>query len=598
MKKRVADIIVDTLADLGVRQAFCVVGGGAMYLNNALGITKRITTMYNHHEQACAIAAVGYAKYMQNTPALVCVTTGPGGTNTLTGIMCAYQDSTPMIVISGQVRYDTTVPHCGLPLRRRGEQEFDIINSVTNTTKYAKMVLDPLSVRREVRKAYHIAMEGRRGPVWLDIPMNVQSALVDEEELMPDEPVLPLVCPDKKAVQQCIDMLKGAKRPCILAGRGIRESGTHAQFMEFLSRFRIPVVNAIGAGDAVSYEYDLCGGTAGMSTSRSGNIVIQNCDVLLVLACSLGYKQTGFAQEKFAPRAQIIMVDVDEYEAQKPGLHIAHFVHADLHRFFESMSHEHLEAEDSWKKYIKDIRQAFPPHGEKEEELPQDRVNARDFWRKIDATNHFHLFALGNSSCISSKYVYPVSKQNDRVIVNVNTGPMGSDLPVAIGAAVAAGKELLLATGDGSFMMNMQELATIAHHQLPIKIALFCNQGYALIRNTCKNYFDGYNVGCDSSDLSFPNFEEIAHAFGIKYRHCKTPDDLDGTIEWMMSQPGPCLVEIDQLLSNPGVPRLMSKYHEDGTFSASSFEDMYPFLPPDTLQKWMLWDKSPASDLS
>lgn len=589
MKKRVADIIMDTLADNGITDAFCVVGGGAMYLDNALGTCKRIKTVFDHHEQACAMAAEGYAKYTQNKPALVCVTSGPGCTNTLTGIMGAYQDSVPIIVISGQVRYDTTVAQSGLNLRRRGEQEFDITNSVKNMTKYCKMITDPLSIKQEVQKAYDIAMSGRRGPVWLDIPLNVQSAAVDEDDLYPINSKIEYIKPVQKDLDDIISLLKSAKRPCILAGSGIRSAGVHDEFVDFISHVRIPVISAICQSDMLSLENALCCGTSGTLSSRSGNFIIQNCDVMLVLGCSLGFKQTGFAQENFAPQAKVIMVDVNPDEAKKEGLNIYKFIHSDLKIFFEQLKHFDLNSTKDWVDYSQNVTKRFYPFCEVENEQPNSRVNAAEFWKDfLYSSNPPEIIAVGNSSSGAGILQYSTMHSNQRVLVNFNCGSMGDDLPLALGASIAANKEVYLSTGEGSFMMNLQELATIKHNNIPVKMIIFSNEGYGNIKQTCKNYFNGQNVGCGTDSLSFPNFEKLAEAFDIPYKKCSNTSEINSTLNWLNDQKGFCLAEVLQKLDNPPRPRLMSKYNEDGTFEKPRLEDMFPFLDKEEMQNLMI----------
>ena len=589
MKKRVADIIIDTLADNGITDAFCVVGGGAMYLDNALGINKRIKTIFNHHEQACAMAAEGYAKYTQNKPALVCVTSGPGGTNTLTGIMGAYQDSVPIIVISGQVRYDTTVAQSGLNLRRRGEQEFDITNSIKNMTKYCKMVIDPLSIKQEVQKAYDIAMSGRRGPVWLDIPLNIQSATVEENDLYPINSKIEYITPSQKDFDEVIELLKSAKRPCILAGSAIRSADVHKEFLNFVQNFRIPVVNSACYPDILSYDDEMCLGTSGMIGSRSGNFVLQNCDVMLVLGCSLGYKQTGFAQENFAPQAKIIMIDVNPDESKKEGLNIYKFLHSDLKIFFDMAKDLTINIDKGWQDYIKNIKERFYPYGEVVIQDAGERVSALEFWKIFNEISPAGtIVSLGNSSSVHGDLQFATKNTQDRVIVNVNCGSMGDDLPLALGVSAAAKKDVVLITGDGSFMMNLQELATVKHNNLPVKIFVFSNNGYGNIVQTCKNYFNGQNIGCTPDDLSFPDFEKLAAAFDLPYKKCSKTKDIRDTIKWAFSQDGFCVIEVLQKFNNPTLPRLMSRYNEDGTFEKPHLEDMFPFLDKEEMDKLMI----------
>ena len=588
MKKRVADIIMDTLADNGINHAFCVVGGGAMYLNNALGITKRIHTIFNHHEQACAMAAEGYAKY-SGKPALCCVTTGPGGTNTLTGVMGAYVDNIPMIVISGQCRYNTSVAETGLHLRQRGIQEFNIVDTVKTMTKYAKMVINPLEIKREVQKAFDIAMSGRRGPVWLDIPQNVQSAEVEEEELYEPQLAPEVICATKEDIKKVVDLLRQSKRPVILAGSAVRTCGKWDDFLKFLDHVKVPVVGACVQPDIMFNDHPRYFGATGGVGTRSGNLVLQNADVLLVLGASLNFTETGFVQENFAPNAHIIMVNVDSEEPKKPGLHVETFVHCNVVSFFEKMTEIELEAPKEWLDYANKVRKMFPLFEGVEAEN-NERVNAYNFWKIYEEKEaDDSITVLGNNSGILPRSQNGMNKSSQRTIANVNCGSMGYDVPAALGVAVASKKRVNLVTGDGSFMMNMQELATIKHNDLPVHITIFSNDGYNGIRQTCKNYFNGRNVGCDKeSGISFPSFEKIAMAFNVPYRLCRSNSEIRDALIWLFAQPSCAILEVLQKYENPPLPRVLSRLRSDGTSEPAYLQDMFPFLDEGTLKSLMI----------
>ena len=589
MKKRVADIIMDTLADNGIEQAFCVVGGGSMFLNNALGISKRIKTIFNHHEQGCSMAAEGYARYMTNKPALVCVTSGPGGTNTLTGVMGAYLDSIPMIVISGQCRYNTSVPETGLPLRTRGVQEFNITDTVKTMTKYSKMIINPLEIKREVQKAYDIAMSGRRGPVWLDIPQNVQNAVIEENDLLPVLPPPETIKAPKEGIDKVCSLLKNAQRPVILAGSGIRYSGNYNAFLSFLNSVKIPVVNAGSQPDLLYRNHELFAGAEGMTGQRSGNFVLQNSDVLLVLGASLTFTETGWVQENFAPKAHTIMVNVDEFEPQKPGLHINTFIHADLKDFLSQMNGINIKAPIEWLEYVRKVKDKFDPF-EGASETNDGKVNPYSFWKAYSSKiPQDGITCLGNSSSISGWLRYGNITKNQRTFVNVNCGSMGDDIPLAIGAATASNRQVLLQVGDGSFMMNLQEMATVAHNNLPVKIVVFGNGGYNALRNTFKNYFNGVNTGCDyDSGISFPNFKEIASAFGFPYRKCTTNKDIDNALDWLSEQKSYAFLEVEQSLDAIKAPCVISRLRTDGTSEPAWLQDMSPFIDREEYKNLMI----------
>ena len=580
MKKRVADIVMDTLADLGIEQAFCVVGGGSMFLNHALGISKRIKTIYCHHEQACAMAAEGYAKYKCDRPALVQVTTGPGGTNALTGVMGAYLDSIPMFVVSGQCRYNTSVPETGLPLRTRGVQEFDIVNTVKTMTKYAKLVIDPLTIKREIYKAYDLAMSGRRGPVWLDIPQNVQNAQVEEDDLLPPEPALPIVECSQAEIDNVLALLRVAKRPCLLAGSGIRYSGNHAAFLDFLKRVQIPVVTAAAKPDVLHRSHPLFVGAEGAVGQRAGNFVLQNADVILEFGNSLSFYETGWVQEIFAPKAHIVSVNVDANEHKKPGLHIKTFVHCDLKAFFEKMVQVEIMAPADWMAYVEKVKALFDPF-EGAADTADGKVNTYSFWQAFSRRSPDDaIVCLGNSGGPISGWLRNGNKTSgQRTVVNVNCGSMGYDIPAACGAAVAASRPVTLLTGDGSFMMNLQELATICHNGLPVRMIIVSNGGYNSLRRTWGRYFNGFSAGCDAeSGISMPSFEKVATAFDIPYRKCASNLQIEDSISWLLDQPGPLILEMEESSDLPKSPCVISRLRDDGTSEPAWLQDMSPFI--------------------
>ena len=580
MKKRVSDIIMDVLADNGVEQAFCVVGGGAMYLDDALGKTTRIKTIFNHHEQASAMSAEGYARFAHK-PALCCVTTGPGGTNALTGVMGAYVDSIPMIVVSGQVRYETTVQQSGLNLRRRGEQEFDIVTSVKNMTKYAVMVTDPLEIKREVQKAFDIAMSGRRGPVWLDVPLNVQREVVDLQDLYPVENAPEIIKCSDSDFFSVIEKLKSAKSPCILAGSGVSSSDQQKNLLNVLELIKIPTVSAAIVCDNLYYEHPLYFGSTGGVGTRCANFIVQNADVILNLGCSLGYKQTGFVQELFAPNSKIIMIDVNEDEAKKEGLRIHSFVKCDIKYLFEKIICEKIsfEAPPAWVKHCNTLKGKFDIF-EGAIGKPEERVNSYNIWKEYTLQKEDNaITVIGNSSCGTAGLSIQNNKKDQVMFTNINCGSMGYGVPAAIGAAAAAGRSLTLFEGDGSFMMNLQELQTIVFNNLPIKIMLFSNDGYQGIVRTCNSYFDGFCVGCTpESGLGMPDFELIIKAFKLPYKCCSTNSEIQESLSWLKEQKGAAVLEVKHVHSNPVIPVVKSRLNSDGTSSSPYPYDMYPFL--------------------
>lgn len=592
VKRRVADIIMDILVDNGITDCFAVVGGGAMHLDNALALNNKITKYFNHHEQACAMAAEAYAR-MSGKIAAVCVTSGPGATNTLTGVMGCWQDSLPMLVLSGQVRYEISVPKSGLPLRYRGMQEFDIIHSIQNMTKYAVMLTDPLSVKRELIKAINISMSGRRGPVWLDIPLDIQSAIVEEDDMYECEEIPAQPTASKQDIFFMMEKLKNAKRPCVLAGNGIVNSDNLQGFREFVHKLNVPVIGACIAADAMYMDYPRYYGLSGSIGPRTGNFIVQNADVIVSIGCSLGYKMTGFAQDKFAPNAYIISVEVDENEMKKEGVRINYLIHSDLNNFFEVAQDELYEicVDSAWIDYCNKLKQRFSPFEPADEVRLDERVCAYYFWREYEKYEPDNsISVLGNNTANSAKLQIGIKKENQRIIANNNCGSMGADLPEAIGAAVASKRLVICLTGDGSIMMNLQELQTIHHYQLPIKIVVFSNDGYNAIRQTSKNFFNGVSIGCTAeTGVSFPSFEQVAKTFGFEYMICHCNGEVGKSLQQFFQVEGNVLLEIEQRLDDPIVPKVMSRMNEDGSFSTPSLEDMAPFISKKEHDSLMFW---------
>lgn len=590
MQRRVADIVMDILVEENILDCFAVVGGGAMHLNNALALNDKINKYFNHHEQACAMAADAYAR-VSGKMAAVCVTSGPGATNIATGVMGAWEDSLPMLVISGQVRYETSVAKTGLPLRYRGIQEFDVRPMANSMTKYTTMITEPLSIRRELKKAINLALSGRRGPVWIDIPLDIQSAVVNVENLYSDD--LPGSLPEATE-EECLWILKelkSAKRPCILGGTGIVSSHTQTEFLEFIEKLQIPVVAGGWCTDLLYNEYPLYYGLSGDIGPRTGNFIIQNADVILVLGNSLSYRQTGFAQSLFAPKAKIIFIDVDIWEAKKPGLRIARFIHSDLKAFFKSFSKYKIEISlnNEWIMYCNKLKNHFSVYESINILKMDERVNSYYFWKIWEEmSEEDQIIAMGNSRVNAAKIQIGVKKRGQRAITNYLCGSMGYDLPAAIGCAAATDQDVFCITGDGSIMMNLQELQTIRHNNFPIKVIVFSNEGYEAIKQTCNNFFQGVYIGCTpESGVSFPDFEKIAYAFGYEYKCCNSNSEVRDNIKWILSHTGNLFLEVKQQLNNTLIPKVMSRMKEDGTFETPAIHDMAPFLSKEEVEKLM-----------
>lgn len=586
MRKQVADILFETLVDLGVKDCFSVVGGGAMHLDRAMHFTKGLDVHFNHHEQACAMGAEAYARF-SGQAAAVCVTSGPGATNTLTGVMGAWQESIPMVVISGNVRYAVSIESTGLPVRYRGIQEFDIINSVQNMTKYAVVIKDPSSIRAEVRKAYSLAMSGRRGPVWIDVPLDIQNAVVDEKTLIPDypRPFVPVV--DAHLVDEALALLKASKRPVILTGSAITTSHLFQPCESFLNNLAVPIVGGAWCGDqlprAARYYY----GSSGNVGPRTGNYVLSNADLIIALGNSLSYKQTGYDVAAFAPRATVVMIDVDENERKKLGGKVDLFVQGSLESFFEYVEANPWDvcAPKDWIEYCDFLKATFSPFEGGNDAKASERVNKYLFWKLYyDKAPEDNVLVLGNSQvCLSANQVGK-DRPGQRMLGNLVCGSMGYDLPAAIGVAIAAKRPVICVTGDGSFMMNLQELETIVFNHYPVKIVIFENDGYGAIKQTHQNFFDGVEIGCSpESGVGFPSFKRVAEAFGLTYHALRTNGEVEDALDWLFDAESPVLLEVSEQLIDPCIPKLVSHLNSDGSMSSPLLTDFYPPTPESDL---------------
>ena len=601
MKIRVADYIAAFLVDHGVQACFTVTGGGAMHLNDALGHQAALRCVYQHHEQACAMAAEAYAR-VHNRMAAVCVTSGPGGTNAMTGVLGAFLDSIPMLVLSGQVRYATTARSTGLPLRALGDQEFDITKSVAAMTKYAVMVEDPMQIRYELEKACHLAQTGRRGPCWLDIPLDVQGALVDTALLRGYEqaaPQAPPVCVE--SVQTVLKKLQSAKRPLLYAGSAIRQCGAHALFSQITERLGIPVVCAWNAVDVMPTDHPLYVGRGGPMGDRAGNFAVQNADVILALGTRLSIRQVGYHYESFAPNAFLMMVDVDLAELQKPTLHVSLPLHADLLEFLQVMEAQSrhiapLCPDNGWRKACIAWRVRYPVVQERHKNAT-GAVNPYAFLQTLSrALPENAVTVVGNgSACVMGSQAYTV-REKQRFLVNSGAASMGYDLPAAIGACVAlSGGEVVCVTGDGSIQMNLQELQTILTNHLPIKIFLLNNGGYHSIRQTQANLFSDrthVGIGPESGDLSFPSMEKLASAYGYPYFSCHTNARAEETVRQVLRERGAAIAEIFVDQTQPFEPKSATRRLADGTLYSPPLEDMSPPLSPEELEENMQISKT------
>lgn len=592
MKIKVSDFIANRVAEAGIRHVFMITGGGAMHLNDSFGKHPQLHCIFNHHEQASTMAAESCAR-LSGQMALVNVTTGPGGINAMNGVFGAYTDSVPMLIISGQVRYDTTVRSSHLPLRQLGDQEYDIIKSVAPMTKYAVMVTEPNEIAHHLDRAIFLAQHGRPGPTWLDIPMNVQGAYIQLEDLKAYNPAedelntltgkeLTAVC------EQILTRLKQAKRPVILAGTGVRTAQAVELLTQLIHQWQIPVATAWNAHDLITNDDPFYIGRPGTVGDRAGNFAIQNSDFLLILGCRLNIRQISYNWRSFAPHAYQIMVDIDDLELSKPTVRPDLPVHADVATIIqELLSLCYHGNHEEWLAWCKVRQQKYPVVLSEYWQKTQPNINPYCFTEVLFEqleSNEVIVVANGTASVVTFQAAY--IKPLQRLYGNSGCASMGYDLPAAIGAAIARpNQRIICLAGDGSIQMNLQELQTIVNYNLPIKIFILNNQGYHSIRQTQQSYFAGHFVGCDSnSGVTFPNFAKLANAYNIPYICCDSHAALQDTIAQVLQTAGAYICEVILDITQPFAPKLASKQLADGSIVSPALEDMYPFLSPQEMK--------------
>lgn len=602
---KVSDYLAKRVADLGVRHVFMISGGGAMHLNDSFGKSDRLQYICNHHEQASAIAVEGYARINENIGVAI-VTSGPGGTNTLTGVLGAWLDSIPALFLSGQIKYTTTVESTGLPLRQLGDQEANIIEIVKSITKYAVMVRDPRTIRYHFDRAVYLARHGRPGPVWLDIPLDVQAAQIEEEELTAYSEAEDAVSADPIAIREQVKLvlakIRDAERPVFLAGNGIRLSGSMDLFYKAVDLLGIPVQTAMGANDLIWSDHPLFFGRPSVTGDRSSNFIIQNCDLLLTVGARMGVRTVSYSFKAFAREAYRISVDVDAAELRKPTVSPNMPIQCDARLFLSELVAElqpaGIPAKTAWLEWCRERRKRYPSV------IPEYRsqkqyVNSYYFVERLSALSApDDIFVLANGAANTCTFQAVQLKRGQRLFTNSGCASMGYDLPAAIGACFAGGRRVLCIAGDGSIQMNLQELQTIVHHQLPIKIFILNNNGYLAIRGTQDAYFPGRYVAADpSSGVSLPDMQKIAAAYGIPHVKVAHHNDLDAALEETLAADGPYVCELLMAPDQTLYPKLASEVRPDGTLVSKPLEDMFPFLPRDEFLDNMIikpWDPTSA----
>jgi len=584
---KLSDYVFRFIADLGVKHVFMVPGGGAMHLNDSLGKYPELEYVCNLHEQASAIAAEAYAR-VTNLLGVALVTTGPGGTNAITGVAGAWLESTPCLIISGQVKRADMKGE--LQIRQRGPQELDIISIVKSITKYAVTVTDPTSIRYHLEKAVALATSGRKGPVWLDIPLDVQAASIEPDslpgfnrgEMETSETIQPTLA---KQVEETIKLLNHAERPVLLVGNGVRSAGADELILKLVDMLGIPVLTTWMGIDLISDECPFFFGKPGTVASRSSNFIVQNSDCLISIGARLDFAVTGFDQTRFARLAKKIVVDIDAGELRKLNMTVEVSVCADARAFIREMldNRSSIQPRDRkpWLSRCSEWKAKYP-------------VVLPEYWQQEKTVNVYvfasiladeltkdDLLIPGSSGADIDKFwiSYRV-KTGQRLFSTGGLGAMGFGVPASIGGCLASGrKRTITVDGDGGLQLNIQELETIARLKLPIKFFVLNNQGYASIRSSQRTHFNGHLVGCGpSSGLTFPNTLKIAAAYGIESMRISNQSNLRETIQTVLQMPGPVVCDVmtdpDQMVA----PRVSSYVREDGSMVSRPLEDLWPFL--------------------
>jgi len=594
---KVSDYVVDFIARQGVKHVFLFTGGGAMHLNDSLGRESRLQYVCNLHEQGCAIAADAYGQYTNNL-GVAMVTTGPGGTNAITGVAAAWLDSTPCLFVSGQVKRSDLVGSRGV--RQMGFQEINIVRMVEGITKYAVTVMDPKSIRYHLEKAAYLARHGRPGPVWIDIPLDVQAAIMDPATLPcfdVTEVASPVEVPDVLAQQidTLVKLLVQSKRPVILAGNGVRLSGAQKEFIQLAERLKIPVLLTWKAADFLPETHPLFCGRPGASGQRGANLTQQNADFILVVGARLDYGQLAYSHHNFARAAHKIMVDVDPAELAKMETPLDVTICADAKTALTAILDRTASLDGgtwgAWLSRCKQWQSRYP-------------IVQPEYWKETQGVNQYVLTAVLGEEMTSADLLVPGSsgacsevtcqafalKSGQRMLNSQGLGSMGFAVPAALGACLASGgRRTVSLEGDGGFQMNLQELETIHRLNLPIKFFVLDNNGYGSIQATQRNYFDNRFVGSGpTSGLTLPDVLRVATAYGLATAEIRDQKGLRECVRQVLAQSGPvvCVVRISP--NQTTSPRVTSKRRQDGTMETAPMEDMWPFLSREEFRQNMM----------
>ena len=589
---KLADYVMSFLAEKGVKTVFMLPGGGCMHLVDSLGRNKDLDYVCCLHEQAAAIAAESYAQHTNNIGAAL-VTTGPGGTNTITGVSAAWIDSTPVIFISGQVKRSDLMGCSGV--RQMGPQEVNIVPIVQSITKYATTVTEPQKIKAILEEAYYLATTGRKGPVWIDIPLDVQATEIDVDTLVQfvvpkEDNIL-----DEELINKIKVSLEKAKRPLILAGNGIKLAGASEVLEKLVKQLNIPFLLTWKSIDMVDYDNDNYFGCPGGMGHRYANFILQNCDCLLILGSRLDCSLTAFNHENFAPRARKIMVDIDETEINKMKMPLEVKFVADVKAVLLELTKQEYnissaERED-WLKYCHTMKNKYPvvlPEYYQEQEYINTYLFVEELCKQLDENDVIVPESSGGAGEIT--YQALKVKKGQKIKNAAGLGSMGFGLPYALGACIANDKKrTILINGDGAFQLNIQELATIVQQNLPIKIFIWNNSGYASIMGTQRNFFEGnYVASNNDSKLYLPDIVAVAKAYGLKTFKLDAISEIEETIKNVLNTEGTVLCEVKVSPTQITSPRVQAMKLPNGNMISKPLEDMWPYLTEDEVKGNMI----------
>jgi len=590
---RLADYIIDYLHKNGVEYIFMVTGGGAMFLNDAIGYGP-IKYVCTHHEQAATFAAKAYAQYTGKL-GVVCVTTGCGGTNAITGVLDAFQDHAPILIISGQEPRKRTIQQCGLDISQFGVQEANIIPIVTPITKFAIMVDDPNKIKYYLNKALYLAYNKVPGPVWLDIPLDVQNAQINETSLEGFKPEKNITTLQTNKLSQLVMLLQTSERPIIIAGQGIRLANAIPEFKEFVESNNTPVVSTKLGIDIISHDNPLYVGTIGTKGDRAGNFAIQNSDLVLSIGSRLSVSTTGLDYSTFAREAKKVVVDINPVEHKKKTIKIDLFIESDVKSFFSMMHFIYIK--NNTKNWIetcqhwKEIFKTYQPNFSETE-----KVNLYYFIEMLSQKLRSDDVIIGDAG---SNMFVPAQgihiRDNQRLVFSGGQTAMGFTLPACTGIAFAKHSDVIGICGDGSLQMNIHELQTIKHHNLPIKLFVLNNGGYLSMRNTQNAFFKRLTGATPETGVSFPSVAKIAQAYEITYFRIENSEETPKIIEEFLAYTGPAICEV-MCLYEQSILTVASKQLPDGTFVSRPLEDMHPFLSREEFNREMIVKPLESSD--